>query len=371
MHRNRTFFGRIRVLAIPAALAAVGLLSPEPALAQGKKGKKGKKAPVSTLVKTKAKTWEVLAFNSVDIQEIRGLAPYLWAYWAKCENLENDLSRRQCMGLRAARRTQVAEKLFRVRGDTRSLLAGQYDAAAKGSPFKVYSCFACTSPIEARGVKLYVVGQGDVTVFGTQILGPVIYEKVRPYKKPEEAAQWKSDVAARLRSEYIVRINDEQPFWSRGGVQGLTVEVHGFRVYDPCTGKIVVSTPKAKNLPRDEKTCTGADLLALQAAREAAGKPKIVKTGPKLPPRLTPKDIQTALAPATAAAQQCFAIYGVAGEAKFRIKISGAGKVTEIEQTGYFPQTPTGDCMEEAIRATTFPQTQKASTTVNYPFVLR
>ena len=45
--------------------------------------------------------------------------------------------------------------------------------------------------------------------------------------------------------------------------------------------------------------------------------------------------------------------------------------ITEIEQTGYFRDTPTGECMEDAIKVTTFPQTQKASTTVNYPFVLR
>lgn len=363
LHRRGPF-----VVAI--ALVALGLAWPDSALAQGKRGKRGKKAPTSTLVKTKAKSWEVLAFGTVDIPSMQDISPYLWAYSEKCQNLESDLARRQCLGLRAARRAQIAGKKFHVRGDSRSYLAGKYDAGAKGSQFKVYSCFSCARAIKVKDASLYVVGQGQSMVFGTQILGPVIKEETMPFKTPEAAAAWKKDVAPRLRSDYVVSIHDEQPFWQRGGVFGLTMQVHGYRIYDPCTGKIVAAVPKAKNLPRNEQACTGEDLLALQRAREAANRPKL-ETGPKLPPKLTPKDIQTALAPATTAARQCFSIYGVAGEAKFRIKISGAGKITEIEQTGYFRDTPTGECMEDAIKATTFPQTQKASTTVNYPFVLR
>lgn len=372
--------GRVRVwVASPvivvvatAALLAVSLMTAGSAHAQrGKKAGKKDDAGTPTLARTKAKSWEVLAFNSVPIPAAQQLAPYLWAYRTTCDNLDNDMARRQCLGLRTARRAQVAGKTFFMSGDSRSLLAGRYNADAKGSQFKVYSCFSCTRTIDAQGAPLYVVGQGDITVFGTQILGPVVHDTIMPFKNAQEAAAWKKDVAPRLRAEYIVRIQDSEPFWTRGGVQGVTVEVQGFRVHDPCTGKIVVSIPKAKNLPADESRCTGADLLALQRARDAANKPKPVDPTSKLPPRLTPKDIQVGLAPATKAAQQCFAIYAVAGEAKFRIKINGAGKVTEIEQTGYFKDTPTGECMEEAIRQATFPATQKQSTTVNYPFVLR
>ena len=362
-------FSLTRRIAFGAAILAACTLTVGSAHAQ--RGKEQHPIKKPTLAKTKAKSWEVLAFNAVPIDTPQGLAPYLWAYHETCENLDNDLMRRQCLGLRSARRVQVADKTFAMGGDTRSLLSGTYDPALKGSPFKVYSCFSCTSTIDAQGTPLYVVGQGDITVFGTQILGPVVHEMVSPFKTPEEAATWKKDVAPRLRVEYIVKIQDEEPFWTRGGVSGVTVEVQGFRVHDPCTGKIVVALPKAKNLPADEAACTGEDLLALQRARDAANAPPPVHPNSKLPKSLTPKDVQTGLTPAIKAAQECFAIYAVAGEAKFRIEISGAGRVTEIEQTGYFKDTPTGDCMEEAIRKATFPATQKPSTTVTYPFTLR
>lgn len=369
MKRYRTSSRAGDRLVITASILAFSLLTGGSAHAQ--RGKKKGPAKKPTLTKTKAKSWEVLAFNAVPVAEPQGLAPYLWAYRETCENLDNDLARRQCLGLRAARRGQVAGKTFALTGDTRSLLAGQFDPAAKGSQFKVYSCFSCTRTIDAQGAPLYVVGQGDITVFGTQILGPVVHQMIQPFKSAEAAATFKKDVAPRLRAQYIVKVMDEEPFWTRGGVSGVTLEVHGFRVHDPCTGKIVVSIPKAKNLPANDKACTGEDLLALQRARDAANAPPPPDPNSKLPKRLMPKDIQVGLAPATKAAKACFAIYAVAGKAKFRIKISGAGKVIEIEQTGYFKDTPTGDCMEEAIRAASFPATQKPSTTVNYPFVLR
>lgn len=356
-------------LAIAVTILVASTLTVGSAHAQ--RGKKKAPAAKPTLAKTKAKSWEVLAFNAIPIQKPQGLAPYLWAYRETCENLDDDLVRRQCLGLRAARRAQVAGKTFAIGGDSRSLLAGRYDASAKGSPFKVYSCFACTRAIDAQGVPLYLVGQGAITVFGTQILGPVVHQITNPFKTAEQAAAWKKDVAPRLRAQFIVKIQDKEPFWTNGGVQGVTLEVQGFRVHDPCTGKIVVAIPKAKNLPADENACTGQDLLALQRARDAANAPPPVDPNSKLPKRLSPKDVQVGLAPALKAAQQCFAIYAVAGEAKFRIKISGAGKVVEIEQTGYFQDTPTGECMEEAIRTATFPATQKPLTTVTYPFVLR
>lgn len=354
-------------IAIAVAIVAASIGWSDVAFAQ----KRGTAAPkVQPLAKTKAKTWEVLAFDAVKIPEVWALAPFLWSYRATCENLDNDMARRQCLGVRAMRRQQVAGKTFLMRGDNRSFLASKYDPQKKGSQLKVYSCMACSRPIPAQGKSLYVVGQGESTIFGTQILGPVVHTRVKPFKNAAEASAWKADVSKRLRTEYVVKIVDEEPFWSRGGVDGLTVEVSGFRVYDPCTGKIVAAIPKAKNLPKDESACTGEDLLALQRARDAANAPKVVE-GSNLPPKLKPQDIQKGLEPAVKAAQECFAIYGVAGEAKFRLKINGAGKVTEIEQTGYFQDTPTGDCMEDAIKVAQFPQTQKPVTTVTYPFVLR
>lgn len=372
MQRHRTHIGT-GALAFASALAFAVILGQgaRAAHAQGK-GKAAAKPAAPVNFKSKAKEWEVLAFDSIAlVQDMQGLAPYLWAYRASCDAIENDLQKRQCQGLRALRQQQIAGKNFLVRGDRRSFRLADFDPQQKGAPLFVYACFACTGPIDAQGQVLYVTGQGEKSVFGTQILGPVIYTEALPFKTAEEAAQWKTEVGPRLRTEYVVRIPDSDVFWSASGVEGLSVEILGFRVYDPCTGKMVISQPKAKSLPRDESTCTGEDLVALQRAREEAEKPKDVDPKSKLPPKLTPQDIQKTMEPVTVEAQQCFAVYGVAGEAKFRIKISGEGKVTEIEQTGYFKDTPTGDCMEAAIRAAQFPATQKDLTAVTYPLVLR
>ena len=76
-------------------------------------------------------------------------------------------------------------------------------------------------------------------------------------------------------------------------------------------------------------------------------------------------------APAREASNKCFEVYGVAGTARFRITISDQGQVVDLAQKGDFVDTPTGYCIEKAIRGISFPKSKKPRTTVDYPFMLR
>ncbi|MEM9492001.1 MAG: hypothetical protein AAGC55_22840, partial [Myxococcota bacterium] len=200
------------------------------------------------------------------------------------------------------------------------------------------------------------------------------------------ADKWKADVLPRLRTQFVFRIatpaggkpsgpaaaagdTQNEHVWAEGPARGVSLDIVAYRVHDPCTGRVLAARPRATRLPREEAACTGDDLVALQRAREPK-KPE-VPAGPVIPAQLTPDDIKTSLAPAKAQAQECYATYGVSGEARFRLRIDNEGAITKLDQRGDFTDTPTGICIEKAVRATTFPKSKKLATTVDYPFVLR
>jgi hypothetical protein len=319
-------------------------------------------------------SYEVAAFEAQEIASHKDLAAILWAYLGSCDSIDNDFGRRQCESLRTARRGQLAGKTFRMAGDRLSLSALDFDDKKKTLEIKLYGCIACSAAVTVEGQSLYVLGTGQATIFGTTVLGPMVHSVFRKFQDEDAALQWKRDVVPRARTELVFRIpaTPEEFLWRRDLTQGVAVEIVGYRIHDPCTGQVIMAQPRSRPVAKDPSTCTGEDLLALQRAREEAERPKDqTPKGPVLPEALTHVDIQETLKPAVEAAQQCYAIYGVAGEARFRIKINGNGQVVEVEQEGYFADTPTGDCIDRAIRVVTFPRTQKASTTVNYPFVLR
>lgn len=322
-----------------------------------------------------AQEYEILAYEANELKTPADLAAILWSYTVACEGIDNDFARRQCAGLRKARQEQLARRTFRMSGDRLAFSARDYDEARKGVEFKLYSCLACGKAVLVEGSEFHVLGTGERTVFGTAVLGPVMRNAWVKAADAGAAAAWKSDAVPRLRTEFVFRIPEKEQMWKQGQVQGFVVEILGFRVYDPCTGEIIAAQPRAVPLTRDPRTCTGQDLLALRRAEDEARKAeeaaREAARGPVLPEQLTPQDIQEALKPALAKAQECFAIYGVAGEGNFSITIDASGVVTGLAQQGYFADTPTGDCIADEVKKAVFPKTRKASTTVEYPFVLQ
>lgn len=316
--------------------------------------------------------YEIMAYEAEDVRGSEPLAAVLWPYLATCENVADAYQKRQCLAVRDARRVQLAGRTFRVSGDRLTFSPSDFDAEKKALTVKLYECIACAQPVAIDGVSRYVLGTGaERTVFGTTVLGAMVRAAAVPVADEAGAARWKADVAPRLRTELVFRVPAQDQAWQQGGTDGFSVEIVGYRVHDPCTGAVIVSRPRSSPVAKDPSTCTGEDLLALERARQEAEKPRDTgPTGPVLPEKLTPVDIQEALKAATLAAEECHAIYGVAGEAKFRIAINRDGAVTGIEQEGYFADTPTGDCIAAAVKAAKFPKTQQESTTVNYPFVL-
>jgi hypothetical protein len=65
----------------------------------------------------------------------------------------------------------------------------------------------------------------------------------------------------------------------------------------------------------------------------------------------------------------CYNQFKVPGMAMVAVVIGKSGKVTSAAVTGKFAGTPTGSCVEKAVKAASFPPSDGLST--QYPFQLR
>jgi hypothetical protein len=59
------------------------------------------------------------------------------------------------------------------------------------------------------------------------------------------------------------------------------------------------------------------------------------------------------------------------GAVQLNVTIDGTGHVTRAVVSGSLAKTPTGSCVEEAVKAATFPTFQGEPMRLDYPFMLR
>jgi hypothetical protein len=288
------------------------------------------------------------------------LVGWAWALTAACDQ-GDDVAQRQCKAVRDARAAALAGKSFVVDGDPFAFSVGTWDPAKKSTPITLRGCVACDTPLATGGKRVFVVGNTAAPVVEAGMLkAAVIHETARTFDTEAAAVKWRTEAVPRLKVELIFGVVGN-PAWSRDGRDGLAVAITGFRVYDPCDGGIVCASPTASKVDPDTRTCGTVASGPVDAAAPAE----------ELVDQLEPNMIQKALKPALVAANACFDTYGVPGEGKLRITIAGDGTIAALEQVGDFADTPTGTCIDKAVRAVTFPKSRKAKTTVNYPIVLR
>ena len=295
-------------------------------------------------------TFDSLAEGAVPLAPDR-LADLFWSQLGTCPD-GDDLERRACEGVRAARSERVARATYMIEADG-ALAVGPFDDRALSVDLVVRGCVACGEGVSIGGERRLLVGPGAVHVVGGRVRPAAVAGATRTFAGAAEGAAWIEEVAPRLRTQLLVRVPARPEPWSAGGASGYRLEIVGARVLDPCSGEVAAARPAAAAQPPDQRACEGA------AVRRV------------LPVRLRRAEVVAALAPARQAAQRCFETFGVAGVAPVRIAVRADGGVEQAAADGLFAGTPTGACLERAVRAIRFPATQRPRTRIRYPFVLR
>ena len=311
-----------------------------------------------------AQTFEQAAEAALPIAGARGLSAVFWSHTAKCAKMANDHQRRQCEGVVRARRGQVGNATYLVKA-ANTVTTLPYDVKRKKLPVAVRACVWCDEPVSVGDVDRFVVGVGNPSLVDGAIQAPALVSTTRSFADQKAATKWRQSVVPRLKTEFLIRLPARVGQWSSGGKSAMKVKVVGYRVYDGCDGKILYAQPKSSSVHGDPSLCPKEKVAPKPVVR------KRVVRKPTLPAKLSPSAINTALAPARAAAQACFDTYSVEGTATFRMAISNTGELLELTLEGDFKDTPTGTCVENAVRASKFPRTLKERTVVTYPISVR
>jgi hypothetical protein len=295
----------------------------------------------------------------------RDLPGWAWALTASCDQ-GDDMAQRQCRVIRDARAARIKGQTFVIEAEPQAFFAGGWDPAKKSITLTVRGCVAC-APVDAGGKKIFIVtNKAAPTETGETLQAAVIHETAKVFTDDAAANAWEAKAIPRLKIELVFALPAGNPLWSRGGKDGIAVDVLAFRVVDPCDGGVVCSSGGAGGMDPDKKTCGTVDEGQADSSDSAPAAPEET-----IVDRLEPYMIKEALDPAVAAAQKCHDTYGVDGETKLKLTITGDGSIVAFEQVGDFTDTPTGECIAKAVKAITFPKSRKARTSFTYPIVLR
>jgi predicted Zn finger-like uncharacterized protein len=93
--------------------------------------------------------------------------------------------------------------------------------------------------------------------------------------------------------------------------------------------------------------------------------------GADLPDSLSKSDIVSGMGKVKGNVANCYAQFKVPGLANVSVTIGKNGRVSSASVSGSFAGTPTGSCVEKAVKSASFPPVKGSPTTINYPFMLR
>ncbi len=181
---------------------------------------------------------------------------------------------------------------------------------------------------------------------------------------PREAPRAAADRPAPSRTG---RAGGKPPRGGRGLDDALASRLAG--VQNPPPARPAPAAPKQ---PKDE---LDALLEAASGGRKPAAAAAARNDDPEPAPRaekgppLGIQDINRGMMGVLPKARECYSQFKVPGVANAKITVDPRGRVTEVSVTGKFAGTPSGGCVESAIKGAKF--SPSAGLTFNYPVPLR
>jgi hypothetical protein len=288
-------------------------------------------------------------------QRIHRVDNLVWALTAPCDQ-GDDTEQRQCRVVRDKRAAELTGALLFIDADKDAFDIGAFNTAKKSSNLSVTACIRCAG-VDLDGKSWLVTGGGAAPKFEGGKLRPTVLAETARGFADQAAADTFAKNNAEARVQMLVKVAAKAK-WADNGKQGIAFDIVAFRVVSPCDGAVLMSNIASGPGEPDKKACG-----PISNAKPSEEPPKA--------DALSMTMIKDAMKPVVLAANQCYSQFAISGNAKLKLTVSGDGTIAKYEQQGDFVGTPTGECIDKAIKNVSFPRTKKPSTSFAFPIQLK
>ncbi len=275
----------------------------------------------------------------------------------------------QCRAIRSRMQYRVKSGTYVT--TVNAVRVGTYDNAKLNFPLSVVGCLTCGGPAKLDrtlyGKKKWWVTTGRPQSFklkeGKPVFGGLELKKIVQPVGPSQVERWMSAVVPNLKVQMIYRVEGER--WPTSVGTGMVVKLVAYRLYNQCTGKVLVSDPPSAQPATVNRTASCGQRRVV--ARRVQVRRRV------LPSRLSGRDIKQAMKRIGGLIQECYDRYQVPGLAEAKVTVRGkTGQVLKVKVLGKFKGSPTtGKCLIEAIRKARFRAFRTEKMTFRYRWYLR
>jgi hypothetical protein len=303
-----------------------------------------------------AGTFEEAAAQAATLDDVGVL---LGPFVDDCARSKREPERGRCLGVRAFLRKDLPSRSFvMTRPGAEVLGISDMDPAIKGFHVALSGCMACNPAAQVGGEKRLVTlkpltpgarSMGAATELGRTTVS---------FANLAESERWTRTVRPHLRAEYVFQPADQS--WTSGASKGLLFKPLAFRVYDACTGLVLLSQPPSReSAPKDSTGCKAEPAQATAEAPAAPERESIDRAA-----------VSAAVKAESSSFDACIKEYPRPGTAMLVFVVAPTGLPLSVSVEGGTAGTVLGQCLIDAGRRVRFPQFQGGNQKLRYPLAL-
>jgi len=314
-----------------------------------------------------ATSFEKLGQGAVRTRDIGTL---LSSIVERCDSEKREIDRARCQATTAFLRRTLPQKTFAFTTDEPGVVAvSDYDAQVKGYHVALAGCVSCSKPVtigRAKEPRLVTLKVPDKEA-GSLVQAVSLSRNTFGFDTLADAKRWLDTERPFLRAEFLFQPQIVGDVWTFGNERGVALKLVGARVYNRCTGDVLVSKPPSTTMAdrpgpgREDPSC------AVKPTVAAAPPPPVDDRAMQL----SMAQIADTMAKIRPQVFACYQQFKVPGMVELAFVIAGNGTVQAVSVSPAWRGTPTGLCVREAAKDAHFPPFQLDEQKFTYPFFLR
>ena len=324
-------------------------------------------APAATQPAAAGGSFEALGHGAVRTRDIGTL---LSSIVERCDGETREIDRARCQATTAFLRHALPQKTFAFTTDEPGVVdVSDYDAQVKGYHVALAGCVSCSKPVtigRAKEPRLVTLKVPDKEA-GSLAQAVSLSRNTFGFDTLADAKRWLDSERPFLRAEFLFQPQIVGDVWTFGRDRGVALKLVGARVYNRCTGDVLVSKPPSTAMAdrpgpgREDPTCTVKTSVA-------AAPPPPVEDRPAQLSKTLIADTMAKIRPQVFA---CYQQFKVPGMVELAFVVAGNGTVQAVSVAPAWRGTPTGLCVREAAKDAHFSPFQLDEQKFTYPFFLR